>query len=528
MMRTDHGPVRALWGLAYSAAARSYAAVVLRGEMGTAYVRGTLASGEALHGIADVDVVIVVAPDPAGPGVARERVRRRCERVERALPVLGELVFDWPMVYEPGDLAAVAPHTTFTYGLGAAPAQASYFGPARDVDRIRLLERPELYGLERGWQLMTGPDRRPPEPAPDPAQRRIRAWLELQNWWRWAFVASIDPARPRTAYTCVKLIADPIRALLWLTRGEYVPGRREALMRGLDEVPEESEALRRALELHDALRRMPAAPVRELLPALVRLSSRIAREVVAQVDPAGWTEVALDAGDELALPHGGCEQVTLHPLVDWLALVHPREPDETFALVPGYPGDPGDLTAAAAGLKTGPYPTLSAEGIQIRPTAMGGRGRLRSVQCRATDPVSFAVSAGSRTARFPDVPGWSIGDYARRAVAEHAAWLNAPDGDADLHNGTVLGLVVTAARAGLLWESAEAAAPELPLTFDATLRSLAAHVPGATPAAEAAQESYREFAVNWRMPSDRLTNALRAVVADLPAYRIPEAVGEPA
>ena len=60
MLRVDRGPGRALLAFAYESVARAYAAYVCRGEPGAAaYVRGTLASREALHGLTDVDIVVV-------------------------------------------------------------------------------------------------------------------------------------------------------------------------------------------------------------------------------------------------------------------------------------------------------------------------------------------------------------------------------------------------------------------------------------------------------------------------------------
>ena len=55
-------------------------------------------------------------------------------------------------------------------------------------------------------------------------------------------------------------------------------------------------------------------------------------------------------------------------------------------------------------------------------------------QCEVTDPVSFALARGALVANFPNVPGFSIQDTARRALAEHAAWLGASMGD---RGGTV-------------------------------------------------------------------------------------------
>jgi hypothetical protein len=154
----------------------------------------------------------------------------------------------------------------------------------------------------------------------------------------------------------------------------------------------------------------------------------------------------------------------------------------------------------------------------IRPAAMGGRQRLRAVQCPPTDPVSYALADGESTARFPDVAGWSIRDVARRSVAEHAAWL-AEEGDRGrTRAGTELGLLITAARGGLLWEGVETGEPELPLTVDATLELLAASAAGAGAVADAVRESYHAFAVSWAPPAEPVIAALRDVVERLPAY----------
>ncbi|MEK6276640.1 MAG: nucleotidyltransferase domain-containing protein [Actinomycetota bacterium] len=529
IMRTDRGPMRSIWRLAYRFAMRGYVAYLRRGEPGSAaYVHGSLSTGEFLHGLSDIDVVIVLAPDPAGPGLARDRVRRRCRRVSRALPVLGDLLFDWPAVFEDADLQDAVAASTLTYRLSRAPGRASshavYSGSNSDDDKIRLAERPQLYGPMHDWRLIAGPGRRPPPPTTlDADSRRIAAWLELQYWWQWAFEACVNPGLPHIAHLCVKLIAEPARIWIWLARGERVPSRAEALDRGSVEFPAEAEAFERGRDLLGRLPSQPTAPLAEFLPAFVRLSARVAGELAGQVEPAGSTEVRLKWSDRdpLALPHGGWAPArptrwdkpapALLPLVDWRALAMPSLPDETFAPIPGDPGDPGTLAAAALALDRGPYPTLSADRLQIRPVRMTGRRRLRTLQCPATDPVSFALAAGATVACFPEVAGLSVGDTAARAVAEHAVWL-AAEGKRD---SEALGRLITAARAALLWESVDEGDPELHLTMEATLDALAAR--GAA-AAEAAREGYHEFAVFWRPPPDPLIAALHDAVVALPAY----------
>jgi hypothetical protein len=90
--------------------------------------------------------------------------------------------------------------------------------------------------------------------------------------------------------------------------------------------------------------------------------------------------------------------------------------------------------------------------------------------------------------------------------------------------GTELGLLMTAARGALLWESVEAGEPELPLTVDATMELLAASAAGARAVADAARESYHDFAVNWVPPPEPVIAALRGVVGRLPAYALEKRV----
>jgi hypothetical protein len=533
MLRTDRGPLRSVWRLAYTVAARCYAAYVRRGEPGSAaYVHGSLAGDEVLHGLSDIDFAIVVAPDPAGPGIARGRVRRRCRRVTQVLPVIGDLLFGWPAVYEDADLADAEAASTLTYRLTSDPGRershAVYSGRNSDEDKIRLAERPQLYGPTDDWRLIAGPDRLTARPPLDAGSRRVAAWLELQYWWQWAFDACAHPGQLHNAYLCVKLLAEPVRIGLWMATGERVDTRAEALARGPAVFPTEAEAFERGRDLQRRLRSLPPTPLAEVLPVFLRLSEQIARELTEQVEQASWTEVRLDWSDREAffLPNVGWQPArptrwdepapTLLPLADWRAVVSPWLPDDTFALIDGDPGDPGTVAEAALALGKGPYPTLTTEELQLRPVETGGRRRLRTVQCPATDPVSFAVAAGATVARFPDVAGFSLGDMAARAVAEHAVWLAAGE-----RNIEELGRLITAARAALLWESIEAGDPELQLTASATLAALGARGGGAAGVADAAGESYGRFADGWHPAPAQVVAELRRCVAALPAYASP-------
>jgi hypothetical protein len=192
-------------------------------------------------------------------------------------------------------------------------------------------------------------------------------------------------------------------------------------------------------------------------------------------------------------------------------------------------GDPRDLavlaTATSAG-RAGAYPALRADGLLIFPTTeTWGRAALRAVQCAVTDPVSFSLAEGRDRAAFPNVPGWSAKDSARRALAEHRAWLDLeqgripppvrtwigeqPNADSSL---PALGMLFTAARAALFMESLAVGEPELPLTIAAVTALLQQGI------ADEAYECYRSCLVDQRPPLESTVSRFREAVQSLPAY----------
>jgi hypothetical protein len=482
---------------------------------GSLYARGSFGAGEPLYGLSDLDLAIVLAGDPRRPGRARDRVRRRWRRLGRALPALRPMID--MAVYEERDLAVAAAAPTPT------ARRAVHYGAGQVADDASLLVRPGLYGALWDWRGLAGRPRLPDQPALDAQDRRIAGWLELQFWWRYAFGLGIDPTAPRAAYLCVKLVSEPARIWLWLVHGERVEGRAETLRRALEVLPDEEEALRAALALHSLLDRSPPAPVSETLPTLVRLSSRLARRLAADVEPAGATEVRLAWGgqDELIVPGGAGREHSLLPLADWRALARPLPLDESFALLPLDPASPADL-GATAGAHSVPYPALRAGELLVMPTTRGGH--LRSVQCRTTDPVSFALADGAARAAFPEVRGWSAGDWARRAVAEHRAWLGLgepgePPALRELMRGQArtvaprpltLSRLLTAARAALFLDSLERGEPVLALTAAAVADRLGA---------DDVLAWHRACREEGGDPPARVVGAFRETVLALPAYR---------
>ncbi|MBV9311399.1 MAG: hypothetical protein JOZ73_11230 [Solirubrobacterales bacterium] len=529
VLRTADGPLRRLWVAIYRASALLLSRYVAgRRREPAVYLRGSAFERDFVPGLSDVDTAIVL-PDAEGcPGAAGERARRRWDRLARALPVL-RLILDGPMVFEQRELEALVDTTAFTYGLDREPppigTRAAYFGAHSNADWMRSLERPGLAGLDE-WRLVRGPERRPLAAAADPNALLAQAWLELVYLWRWTFPLCLEPGRPGAAAFCVKLISEPTRIWLLLAHGENPPGQQGVLARALRLVPEEEEALRLALELRQSLDTSPPAPLADALRILVRMSGRIERRIADTLRGHGTTEVRLGgfSGGELLMPdQSHTSGPRALPLVDWRALSCPLLPDESFALADGDVADPRSLAEAAMVSEAGTYSALLDGDLLLLPAAPWWRSRLRALKARFSDPVSFAVLEGKGVAVYPNVRGWSIRDSARRAVAEHAAWLRGEPGRWAIDTGThrqagELGLLLTAARAGLVHESSIESEPLVPLTVTGAMEELTSRRSLAAGLAQDVLASYRDYVGEYTQPSPRVVAALRRAVERLPAY----------
>lgn len=526
VVRTQAGPLRPLWALCYAVALRALVGAVRRGEPAVAvYVQGSLGARGAIYGLSDIDLSIVTPADAGAPGAARTRMRERAQHVARRLPGrLKELLFS--RVYEQEDLDGPGPGPVFVYEPDrdprGGPAQGLYFGPQYNWDRVALHERPGVYGPMSDWRLVAGPERRPPSRPWDVHRQRMAAWQELQIWWRRTVMLSTRPDAIGAAYMAVKLVAEPARIWLWLTEGERCDSRVEALRRARDRLPAEAEAFGEALDLHRRLPHRPAVDVARTLAALTRLSSLIAERLAHDVEALGTTPVSLlgAAQGDLMLVQGGwtapLPASAPKPLADWRALAWPRYPDESFVILSGSPADPAKV-AACSEVERGPFPTLVADGLLVRPSEDVNRAHLRTLQCRISDPVSFALLDGAEVARFPCMPGWSPHDWARRATAEHTAWL-ASAGRPLETSGHVMGMLVSAVRAALFLESVEAGEPKLPLTIASTLEALALRSESERDTAEAVAEAYADFAASRRAPPATTFRELERVVRRLSPY----------
>src|SRR5215208_1112138 len=417
---------RVVWALAFRAIARATATLLTRGERDASlYWRGS-ANEDFIPGLSDIDLAIVLAGDGGAPGAAQRRVRRRRDLVRR-VPIINRLV-DAPRVHEELELHRLAGASAFTFGLdsGGGVGAAVFSGETASGDVERTLGRPGLYGTTADWRLLAGSNRVDQEPMRDRQAVRIAAWLELVYLWRWVFPACADPRATHVAGLCFKVVAEAARIWLWLAFGERAEGRREVLQRAIVRLPEEEPAFRRALKLRNELHELPTPPLADTISTFVRLSVRIARLIATEIEEHGTIDVRLAGGSaDLVVPdHDGPSQAdgarqaatTLLPLADWRAVVNPSCPDECFLPIAGDPADPV-LVGGTASRDAGPYHVLLREGLLVLPAKDRVRNRLRAVQCRVTDPVSFALLEGKDAAKFPRVRGWSAADWARRAVS---------------------------------------------------------------------------------------------------------------
>jgi hypothetical protein len=528
VVRTQAGPLRRLWASCYAVAVRALASALRRGERAaTVYLRGSLTERGAVYGLSDIDLKIVTPGDPgAPPGTASARIRQRAKRVANRMPGRLEELLECH-VFEQEHLAARGAEPILVYGLDCdrrgAAARSVYFDGQGDWDRVALHARPGLFGPMSDWRLVSGEERRPELKYWDRDHQRLAAWLELQFWWWWTAAFAERPNAPGAAYTAVKLVAEPARICLWLSEGVRCESRVEALVQARDRLPAEAASFEEALDLHRHLAQRPTPDVARTLGALTKLSSLIAQCLVRDAEVAGLTPVSLRgaADGDLMLAQGGwtgpVPASAPKPLADWRAVAWPRSPDETFVTLDGSPAEAAVL-AACNDVERGPFPTLVSDGLLIRPTGDNSHRRhLRTVHCPISDPVSFALNDGASVAQFPSTPGWSARDWARRATAEHAAWLTTSGAPLE-PSGETLGMLVSAVRAALFLASVESGNPRLPLTIAATLEALAEESESDRETAESAAEAYADFVANGGQPPAGTVRGLERVVRRLPAY----------
>ena len=520
MLRTGRSPLRHLWRALYLATARA-AAVWLARKGGTIYLTGSLAHGEPLYGLSDLDLV-AVSRDQDG----RKQMERDLARLYRAAPTLRRLMAHTGL-YDRAELDAVTSSTFLTYGCGTG--EASFLG-AGVRDPMILLERPGLGGPARDWRRLRGPLAARPI-ARTRQDERIAAWLELQHRWKLAYSRWADPPSYATAAGVATLLAEIARIWLWLVAGEDVTGRRGPLERAACLLEDERQPLPAAVSVLERLPRCQPLPAAELWSSYLRLSERIARCIGEELRGLPVRQVELD-GDPL--PRG-------LSLRDWPGLALPRVswtsdglatvPLEFFDVVGDNAAELAAVVDAACAGTAEYWPSLRSGPLLLRPSREPwGRGRLRGLEIQASDPVSFALAAGETAAPFPEVSGWSARDRALRSVAEHRAWLHEERDEPELRPSWVgarplateptpasVSLLLSAARAALFLDTVEEGPARLTLTDQATVAALAAGDPAAAEPGEQALAYLRDRDPQER-PDPAMVMRLRAAVIRLRAF----------
>jgi len=462
VLATSATPLRHLWLLGYAVTGRVVGRQLARRYGATVYLRGAGAGGAFQPGLSDIDLLAVAAPTALLPEPPRERHLGGLVQVD---------------IYRAADLAAIVPSTSTTFGLGTFAT--AYHGEGSPRDPTGLLDRPGLPHDATRWRHLAGPSVRVVVPDADRQTTLDAAWSELLTWWRFALEALHCPEPlPSHAYLCVKLVAEPLRVLLALD-GRAVQGRDQALALGPTVAPELADQIARARALLHDLHRSPEPPFESTIPVLVALSRLVARRIDDELTPG--ERVRLEGAPTAAPP----------PLADWRALVAEALPAKSLLLAEGSPESVSDLRRLNPTDGEDVQAFLSGE-LLFEPTAEPWYvGRARVLQSSFSDPVSFALGSGSRTAVFPAARGWSATDWARRAVAERSAWLGEagraqiqPAGwprppDAAAATAAVVGHLLASARAALLLLSLTRGEPVLLLGAEAVAAAIGDAAAGA-------------------------------------------------
>ncbi len=536
MLRTERGALRSLWRLLYGGLVWALVRYLrLGGQEPTVFARGSFGAGEPVYGLSDVDLVVVVADGADGTGKARERMEARLRRLWRVTPGASRLFA--VKVYEDTELLDAVDATVLMHGLRPSRAVARVrarsggghapdsvlFGDHPLNRHYRIRTRPGLDRPTRDWRRLSGPDRRPDPGAYPAGQRIVAAWLELQCWWLYAGWACCHPRDRQVPYICFKLIAEAARTWLWAAHGEWWPTRAGALQRGLSLMPSDEPIIRIAEELRERLTANGAELLPQVIDWYVGFSARLAQLASRADEEAGATAVSLEwAASDRAPSSAARQQASSElPLVDWRGLVMSDQPDDVLSLWSLDPSDPVAIATGAMEESRGRNVAMSAQEIIVMPTSdlhsrPFPRGTLRAVQCRASDPVSYALVHGHREAMFSEIPGWSVHDWARRAVAENHARLASAR---SLGPASRLGLLFCAARAGLFAESVASGEPRLALTsadVGAVLASRSSHHESV---ATSGLKAVEELSRLGRTPPSRVVTELEQITLALPAFR---------
>jgi hypothetical protein len=522
MVRTRSTPLKHVWRLFYDVVVRLVSSYLRRGtQSARAYIRCSYATDDEIYGLSDVDLVITLPEDsPVDAATLRSRFERLC----RIMPPLRRLVQVY--VYREEELERLESSSLRTFGLdvpgdASFADRAAYFVSPRFEDDAGFRVRPGLYGPRLQWRQLAGETRSRPAGERRRHEDRMATWLELQRVWHSAFGTTANPNGRMTSYLSAKFVAESARIWLWVKHREVFPRRSAALKRLLEFMPQE-EAAQRCLDVLEAPRlKSSAESGDEVLAFLERVSSSIAYELQTELAEAGQTTVRLignqGSNGESRTDSGGGRKL---PLADWRSVAIPTALCEELHLAEATEVDADVVTELMNVRKEGAQPALWVGDLLILPAVRYADTMMRAVQFVASDPVSFALLEGRTSATFPDLSGWSALDWARRAVIEHGSWLEGCRAQGTIPTKlSALQKGLTAARAGLFWESVTEGEPCLPLTIEAIIE-------GPYPdklrlAVSDVFEEHQARSSTGGPPSISAITRLCSLLEELPAFRMP-------
>ena len=208
VIRTSFFPLVHLYGAAYALSVR-VATLLLRRVDGVAaiYLRRGLAKGEAVYGLSDIDLSVIVEDDDGERRGVKEKVRAVYDRLASFIPLFGDADTELG-VYSVAEFSRLYED----YGF----------------NKYRFHEG------RHTWRLLFGRDvvRDLPRVA-EPDLRRA-AGEELRKWWGLVGLDLFNGANRRSferRYLWYKAIAEASKVYLYVCRGVMVYGREEALDR---------------------------------------------------------------------------------------------------------------------------------------------------------------------------------------------------------------------------------------------------------------------------------------------------------
>jgi len=286
VVRTSFFPLVHLYGAAYALSVK-VATLLLKRVDGVAaiYLRRGVAKGEAVYGLSDIDLSVIVEDDDGERRGAKEKVRAVYDRLARVIPL-----------FDDGEVE-----------LGVySVAEFSRLYEDYGFNKYRFHEG------RHTWRLLFGRDVVKGLPQPDELDLRRAGGEELKKWWGLVGLDLFDGANRRSferRYLWYKAIAEASRVYLHVCHGVMVYRREEALDRVRSHLPPSESRL--VDRVRGYLRHLAAGedvPREEMMRLFVSLAATSFREIDrgASAGRDGVTVVARvpDPGD-LALNGAG-------------------------------------------------------------------------------------------------------------------------------------------------------------------------------------------------------------------------------